>query len=224
MIRYLFLALVLLWSCASRPAWNPEKRMISLKRPHHLVLAAPHGGYDLGTELITENVAKEIGWSSLIALNYRTREQPINVNRPSEGVGLRASLEKRTEAAKAIYAQYFDKVKELAPRLYVEIHGEAKLPTKIEVATVGVSQAQARELKSLLQRAIGAGKYTVMVEGADEIHYVAGGAKDFGILREVPLALHIELPRSARDDNGPTEKALAEFLPRAAALLLGERK
>jgi hypothetical protein len=55
----------------------------------------------------------------------------------------------------------------------------------------------------------------------DHIVFAGGGVKKFGMFKEVPIAMQIELPWTLRmDDAALSERALEDFLPKAAAILL----
>ena len=194
------------------------------------LLTAPHGGFDLGTEVLTRDTARNLGWDSVIAVGFRQRSHPINVNRPTEGIGLAAAVEAHTDGAKLVYDAFHEKVfkdfEHGGPEFYVEIHGEgrAELQGTIEIATVGVSPEQAGKIAAIFRAELKAlalpTNYRVAIEGQDKIFFMASASKKIGILSEVHRALHIELPRKLRtEDPSSTIQLLTHALPRIADLL-----
>src|SRR5262249_55806336 len=98
---------------------------------------------------------------------------------------------------------------------------------RIEVATVGVDRELALRVKALaelirdahLRSHAAAPRLAILIEPADALRYNASAAKRDGILRLPPRALHIELPRTARQEWRTLYTAiLAEFLTEAATL------
>jgi hypothetical protein len=201
-----------------------------VERDRKFLLAAPHGGFDLNTELIVPKVAEAIGVSELVATGFRKLEKPINVNRPTEGVRMRLAQEARTPEAAAVYEAYRDCVLSFGsrgPRLYVEIHGHGntKVGNAIEIATVGMSIAEAIKIKKIFERAVAGQQFAqtpgVNVEGVDKVVYVAGGSKAVGILSRVKRALHIELPQALRlQEIEPTQGMLIQALQEIKSLAL----
>jgi len=185
-----------------------------------MVVAAPHGTSDIGTGEMAAEIARRTGFSLIIAAGFTlapdTRggtARRYQVNRPFEGVlGRPASEEVPSESARRVYVAYEARVRTVAQgplRFYVEIHGHNRPESAkhIEIATVGFDREQAVRLRTLFElvrdahlaphRA--APRLTVLVEGANVVRYTASGAKRDGILRVPERALHIELPRAARD-------------------------
>lgn len=173
-----------------------------------LLVAAPHGGFDRHTDEMARRVALLAGGGYLLASGYRTPARPINVNRPTEGVGLAADQERVTPAAERVWAAWAARLEAQRPRLYVEIHGNSRAASAgaIEVATVGVTPAQAAWLKAEFGRRLAflapaMPRLPWLVEPLDPIHYRAGGAKRSGALARVPMALHLETPWAVRADE-----------------------
>lgn len=199
----------------------------TFKSDTRMMIAAPHGGFDLNTDHLALRLVRRLGWSCVVATGFRKKSHPINVNRPTEGVGLRSSQERHTEDARIVYDAYMKHVEESAPNgidFYVEIHGMSRpeIYDHIQIATVGVSIEDAEKIKMLFQQEIEelGLSYQVTIEGLDDIHFTAMGAKKFGSLKDVSRALHIELPwglRVQQMDEGV--ELLAHVLPKAAALL-----
>lgn len=203
-----------------------------------LVVAAPHGSTDAATDQMGRDLAKLTGFGLVVATGYGNLDRGgrrYNVNRPTESVpGAAAHLEVETEGARQVYQAYRRHVTEAAQgavRLYVEVHGNGRQESagRVEIATVGVSSADAWRLKTLLElirdsRLPPEGdvpRLEVWVEAQDPVWYTASAAKQSGILAQTPLALHIELPRPARTTHREAyTMVLADFLIQSAALLL----
>ena len=206
------------------------------------VVAAPHGRSDPRTGEIAAEIARRTGFGLVVATGFTLEpDQPdrpgrrFQVNRPLEGVpGTPASLDVASEGARAVYAAYEAQVQRAAQgplAFYIEIHGNGRREAadRIEIATVGVGADEAVRLRTLLElirdahlrQAPAAPRLRVLVEPADPVLYAASGAKRSGILRLPARALHIELPRAARNDWRPLyTSVLAEFLVQAADLLV----
>ncbi len=185
------------------------------------VLAAPHGQFDYRTEHITALVAFRLKWSYVIARGFRTFRKPINVNRPTEGVRLAAGEEKHTHDAMLVFRQYESHVRELNPQFYVEIHGATLIQNRIEIALNGVSPTIAAKIRGIFQAEVNQLdlNVTVAIDGLDNIHYTAMGAKQWGMLGQLAPGLHIELPPQLRDvDIRPTVELLTRALPQVLAL------
>jgi len=134
-------------------------------------------------------------------------------------------------------AAYERRVRETARgplAFYVEIQGESRADAadRIEIATVGVDAEQAQKLRILLElvrdahlRARASGlRLAVRVEPADPVFFAAS-AKRAGILRLPQRALHIELPRVARQEGRELYTLiLADFLREAITLPLPARR
>jgi hypothetical protein len=155
------------------------------------------------------------------------------VNRPYDGIAAHGQSEERATAeARAVYDEYERHVREASRgplRLYVEIHGNNRheTATRIEIATTGVDRGYAMQLKTLLELTRDAHLRTnreaprldVWIEPVDRLVFGATGAKRDGILRVPERALHIELPKIAREEFGSLYAAiLAEFLTEALVL------
>ncbi len=203
-----------------------------------LVVAAPHGTTDAATDVMGRDLARLTGFGLVVATGYSRLDaegRRYNVNRPTESVpGAAARLEVQTEAAWRVYEAYRGHVAEAAQgalRLYVEVHGNSRPESagRVEIATVGVSRADAWRLKTLLELIRDARvppegdvpRLDVWVESQDLVWYTASAAKQSGILARAPRALHLELPRLARTTHREAyTTVLADFLIQSAALLL----
>ncbi len=202
-----------------------------------LVIGAPHGTSDAGTDRIGIELARRTGFGLVVARyadldRYRRR---LNVNRPTESVqGGSPSEEVSTAEARAVYEAYVTRVREVAQgplRLYVELHGNGRQESagRIEIATVGVSREDAWRLKTLLELTRDAHlrarpeipRLDVLVEPLDRLHYTASAVKQVGIFRLPQRALHIELPKVARTlGREAYTEVLADFLTEASRLLV----
>jgi hypothetical protein len=191
--------------------------MTLVMRDMTVLLAAPHGGFDLSTDEIVPPIAVKLNYSQLVAIGYRAYSHPINVNRPTEGIGLQSDDEKRTDAAAKVYAEWEGDVLRVDPDLYIEVHGEGK-STDIEVAVVGFNSEQEAAIKKILSAALAPLYFKtnpqIKVEGIDNIHFSASAAKKYGILGKVHRALHIELPWDLRrNEKENTIAFLIKALP-----------
>ena len=214
---------------------RPSGPLASQKGRPGLVIGAPHGRSDAGTDRLSVELARRTGFGLVVA-TYADLDsgRRLNVNRPTEGVqGASPSEEVATEQARQVYEAYVGRVKEVAqgPLLfYVELHGNGRKESagRIEIATVGVSRDEAWRLRTLLELVRDAhlgGKpevprLDVLVEPLDRLYYTASAVKQGGILRLPQRAIHIELPRAARTSGREAyTDVLANFLSQAAGLL-----
>ena len=236
---------VILFGCATRPIGlvtaTPEGSISGQAGRRGLVVAAPHGTSDVRTGDIAVEIARRTGFGLVVATVFalegdtRTRVgRRYQVNRPWEGVpGRPPSEEVATEGARRVYEAFERRVREVAQGallFYAEIHGNTHRDAagRIEIATVGIDRDDAQRLRMLLELirdahlrgSDGAPRLDVLVEPADTLRYAASGAKRDGILRLPRHALHVELPRAARDEWRAIYTAvLADFLGQAAGLL-----
>src|SRR5262245_16768166 len=223
------------------PATDGPRGVISVRpgRPG-LVIAAPHGTSDPRTGEMAAELARRTGFGLVVASGFSVEldgqtamGRRFQVNRPFEGVpGRPASDEVATEEARQVYETYEQRVREAARgrlTFYAEIHGNNRRDAadRIEIATVGVNQDEARRLRALLELCRDATlrghpeapRLEVRVEPADPIVDAASSAKRAGILRLPDRGLHIELPRVARREWGEVDTAvLADVIAQAATL------
>jgi len=198
-----------------------------------VVVAAPHGTVDLNTDQIAERIAKRTGFGLVVATGFSYRvgsnTHRLDVNRPTERT-LGGGEASETARAAEVYARYRERVEAIAQGpllLYVEIHGNAREASAghVEVATKGIDATTAAKLRALLEAAQAAHAASqtlqILVEPADDIYYRASAAKRHGILTLPRYAIHIELPRAARMAGDVYAEILAEFLTKAAPLLVG---
>ena len=137
-----------------------------------------------------------------------------------------------SDGARSVDEAYERRVREAAQgplQLYVEIQGNDRRDAadRIEIATVGVDAEQAVKLRTLLElvrdahlRARPAGmRLEVRVRPADPVVQAASGAGRAGNSRPSSRALHIELPRVARQEGRQLYALiLTDFLREAIAL------
>lgn len=186
----------------------------TLSTTQGILIAAPHGTYDIRTDVLTKEVARMLGAGYVIARSFASSSSRINVNRPTEGAGRTCEKERHTERARDVYDEYVRLVGKSCDgkplRLYVEIHGHTSLafPNRIEIATTGISLEEARLLKErfpVFLKQVKAAypaypKLMLRMEPFDKIFFGARCNKTIGYLstRSVERALHMEIPRSAR--------------------------
>lgn len=219
-VRMLLAVWLALPLSAAEPPCVPGS-IVPTDRDAPYMLVAPHGDFDAHTAAIADSACRRLGWDCLIAQGQRTKGHPVNVNRPTEGVGVKASEEAHTTCAAAIYAQWGDAARRLnaAPKLYVEVHGNKHKETRgrVEVAVVGVGPEVAARVKALLLKARAAHELEwmdVWVEGVDPIRYKATSSKRWGQLSVSKAALHFEFPMRARKEQS---EDVAAFLAAALA-------
>lgn len=211
--------------------------MASQKGRPGLVIGAPHGRSDAETDRIGLDLARRTGFGLVVATyaDLDAGHRRLNVNRPTEGVqGGAPSQEVSTEQAREAYEAYIGRVKEVSQgplHLYVELHGNGRKESagRIEIATVGLSQEDAWQLRTLLELLRDAHlrgrpespRLDVLVEPLDRVYYTASAVKQAGVLRLTARAIHIELPRVARTlGREAYTDVLADFLTQAAGLPL----
>jgi hypothetical protein len=185
--------------------------------PIGVLIAAPHGTFDAYTDTLAIAAARQAGAGYVVARKFSLGKNRINVNRPTEGAFVGCSQEPQTARAQDVYGTYLRLVANAASgkplRLYVEIHGNSNQRTaqSIEVATVGISAAQAQKVKdgysAMLARArerVSAyPELALIIEPVDRVYYTASCAKKIGIFatEAVPRGVHFEFPRVAREGD-----------------------
>jgi hypothetical protein len=186
-----------------------------------IVITAPHGTYDANTPQIAIGASRQLGAGYLAAWRFATPDKVrLNVNRPTEGALLSCSQEPQTERAKEVYDVYSGLLVKAAPggvRFYVEIHGNSNPNTaqNLEVATVGVTAAQAQAVKegyaALLAQVRGRVRdfpeLALLIEPLDRIYWGAACAKKYGIFAR-ERGLHFEFPRAAREPHTAAGSAI----------------
>jgi hypothetical protein len=221
--------------------WGRFEVIASRKGIAGAVIGAPHGSYDARTSWVARRLSQATGFAAVIAKGFTPTETGgtrINVNRPTERATRSGASEIHTERAAEIYRVFKSLVLEgsAAPiEFYVDIHHYTG-GDKIQVATVGLTAAEAGLVKKLYLRIRdhqisgepdlrGA---ELWIEPLDRLDLTARGAKAEGILTLARTALHIELPSrivfaSARSREVYTE-ILARLLAEIAPLLMQRRE
>lgn len=179
-----------------------------------VLIAAPHGTFDINTDALAIGVARKLGSGYLVFRGNTAAGLRINVNRPTEGAGRACANEDRTERARIVYETYVRLIRTAAGGAslawYVELHGNADPRTadRIEVASKGISAADAADVKRRYPAILAAVQresppfpaLELWVEPADRILFTASCTKTLGILSvdAFARALHFEFPRPAR--------------------------
>src|SRR5438876_1080465 len=194
-----------------------EKFDVRRGERNKIVIAAPHGASDKPTAAVAAELARRLRVSSVVA-RVDGDGPRINVNRPTEGVGDQGedpSAERRTPRAERTYRRWLAAVSYAAdggPDLYVEIHDNDFPGTQdaLEVATVGVTPAQARMLRhkwEALDTSV-----AMRVEPVDRLEWNGVVAKRIGIFAKTPRALQVELPLKFSRQAGAGEHGAIEAL------------
>jgi hypothetical protein len=172
------------------------------------MIGAPHGSFDEHTAELVNRIAYRTGLAAVIAKGFTPTESGggwrINVNRPSERRYPAGEIEIATQRARVIYENFKNLVIEAAQGhldLYIDIHQNGRAPN-IEVATVGVSEPQARLIKKTFREIRDlhlrdqplAARIDLAIEPLDKIEIGAWAAKAEGILSAAKRSLHFELP------------------------------
>ncbi|KQC04020.1 MAG: hypothetical protein APR55_01960 [Methanolinea sp. SDB] len=179
-----------------------------------IIIAAPHGTYDIHTDVLAKDVARVLGAGYIVARGFSSGASRVNVNRPTEGAGRTCEHERRTERARGVYDHYVRLVGKSCNgktlRLYVEIHGHTSLAflNRLEIATTGITMEEARQLKEQFPAFLSQAKalypaypeLALRVEPIDKVFFGAGCNKKIGYIStgQMDRALHMEIPRSAR--------------------------
>ena len=195
----------------------------TLSTTQGIIIAAPHGTYDIRTDDLAKDVAQALGAGYVIARGFSTGTSRINVNRPTEGAGRVCEKERCTDRARNVYDHYVRLVGKScngkALRLYVEIHGHTSLPflNRIEIATTGITMEEARQLKERFSTFLAQAKAAypaypdleLRIEPLDKVYFGARCNKTNGYLstRHAERALHMEIPRPARNPEALTATA-----------------
>jgi hypothetical protein len=179
----------------------------SRKRQNGIVIAAPHGTFDEHTAELVNQVSYRTGLAAVIARGFTPTEcggWRINVNRPTERLYPSDRLEIHSKRAQDVYQLFKQSVLEASHgnlNLYVDIHQNGR-QTNIEVATVGISKAEAQIIKKnyreirdrVLESNPDVTSVDLVIEPLDNIEIGAWAAKAQGILGLAPKSLHFEFP------------------------------
>ncbi len=215
---YVLAALVLAVSAAAQERVRDDTGEFEyLPASNGILITAPHGTFDINTAPIAIAVAKALGTGYVVFRGSTAGGVRINVNRPTEGAGRACPNESTTERARSTYETYARLVRLTVggerAALYVEIHGNADPRTaqRIEVASKGISSADASAMKEAYPAALAAAQrakpefptLTLLVEPLDRVFFTASCVKTVGILAGdlLPRALHFEFPRAARETD-----------------------
>jgi hypothetical protein len=196
-----------------------------------VVIGAPHGTYDEYTAEIVKRLGFRTGLAAVIARGFSPTEAGgwrINVNRPSEKTYLAPEFEVGSSRSRETYGAFRDTVIDAAGgdlRLYFDVHQYGG--SSIQIATTGVSAAQAQSLKQRYQRLRDRlltenpdiEPVKLLIEPQDEVEIGAWPAKANGILSLARKSVHIELPlysalRSEKSRNVYT-RILSELIKQA---------
>lgn len=221
------LLLCLLFTCSQPDPYIGTFSLFDRESP--FLIAAPHGSFDEGTGDIVHEFCKRVRWDCLIAEDFRRDEDPVNVNRPTEGVSLADT--DRTQRADLVYQRYMKKLRRLNPdaHLYVEIHGNIFKGSRnrMEISTAGLNYNQGlflREVMNKSNQATGLEQLEAVTDLTDEIRYLATHNKKFGVMSVLKPALHIELPLHERTKRRlDLVQSLAIGLPAFAAYLTKQK-
>ena len=171
-----------------------------------VVIGAPHGTYDEYTAEIVKRLGFRTGLAAVIARGFSPTEAGgwrINVNRPSEKTYLAPQFEVNSSRSRETYRAFREAVIDAAGgdlRLYFDVHQYGG--SSIQIATTGVSAAQAQNLKQRYQRLRDRlltenpdiEPVKLLIEPQDDVEIGAWPAKAHGILSVARKSVHIELP------------------------------
>ncbi len=213
--------------------WIPTGVFVKRRcdRTPSVVVAAPHVSFDNWTEYYANRVAHDLNCGEVLAKNFRDEDggqipvsigRHIHVNRPTESKR-RGEAEGVTPRAQAVFLQYREALAEAGGQqpldLLIELHGHRR-NLRLEVATVGINQNVAAELKDAYQNlATGnAALPHLYIEPLDKLRFSARRAKQNGSLTSgvCRAGLHIEIPRFCREN----ETARRSFRPILSTWLL----
>src|SRR3990172_4094516 len=171
-----------------------------------VVIGAPHGTYDEYTAEIVKRLGFRTGLAAVIARGFSPTEAGgwrINVNRPSEKTFLAPEFEVSSSRSRETYGAFRETVIDAAGgdlRLYFDVHQYGG--SSIQIATTGVTPAQAQNLKQRYQRLRDRllienpdiEPVKLLIEPQDDVEIGAWPAKANGILSLARKSVHIELP------------------------------
>lgn len=201
----------------------------SRKQLSGVVIGSPHGSYDEFTAEMAKRLSYRTGFAAVIAKGFTPTETGgarINVNRPTEKRPYSEGHELHSRRASETYRAFKDLVFEASSgglELYIDIH-QYNTDSKIQVATVGISQREAKIIKKIyrgirdqaLKRQPGIPAVDLFIEPLDEVEIGAWAAKAEGILGLAKKSLHFELPSQEILMTGDVRDAYIRIL---AALL-----
>ena len=209
----------------------------STKQLRGIVMGSPHGSYDEHTAEVVKRLSYRTGFAAVIAKGFTPTETGgarINVNRPTEKIPYSEGRELHSRRAWETYSAFKDLVLRASSgglELYVDVH-QYNTDSKIQVATVGISAAEAGIIKKIyreirdqtLKRQLHIPAVEIFIEPLDEVEIGAWAAKAEGILGLAKKSLHFELPSQKILVTGEAREAyiriLAALLRESAPVLL----
>ncbi|MBI2987426.1 MAG: hypothetical protein HYY45_11725 [Deltaproteobacteria bacterium] len=213
----------------------------SRKRFSGVVIGSPHGSYDEFTAEVVKRLSYRTGFAAVIAKGFTPTETGgtrINVNRPTEKLPYSEGREIHSRRATETYHAFKDLVFAASSgdlELYIDIH-QYNTDSKIQVATVGISQREAKIIKKIygeirdqtLKRQSHIPVVELLIEPLDEVEIGAWAAKIEGILGQAKKSLHFELPGEKALTTSETREAytriLAALLRESAPILASRAK
>jgi len=194
-----------------------------------VVIGSPHGSYDEFTAEVVKRLSYRTGFAAVIAKGFTPTETGgarINVNRPTEKIPYSEGIELHSRRAGETYDAFKDLVFKASGgdlELYIDIH-QYGTDTKVQIATVGVSQREARIIKKIyhairdqtLKRQSDIPAVDLVIEPLDKVEIGAWAAKAEGILGLAKKSLHFELPSQTALMTSEAREAYTRIL---AALL-----
>jgi len=202
-----------------------------------VVIGSPHGSYDEFTAEVVKRLSYRTGFAAVIAKGFTPTETGgarINVNRPTEKIPYSEGVELHSRRAGETYDAFKDLVFEASGgdlELYIDVH-QYGTDTKVQIATVGVSQREARIIKKIyhairdqtLKRQSDIPAVDLVIEPLDKVEIGAWAAKAEGILGLAKKSLHFELPSQTALMTSEAREAytriLAALLRESAPILL----
>lgn len=206
------------------------------RRPIAATVAAPHVSFDNWSEYFCNRIARKlcIGW--VIAKNYRDQHSQtipvwigrhIHVNRPTESDGP-GQTEYETERSREAYRDYLAAIESASGRgalpvdLLLEIHSHHRSEF-LEIASSGVTEELARSLLTVYndRRIKRPGLPVLRIAPIHKLRLSADTARKTGSIRTeiARVALHIEVPREARQDENVRQVMCAALIALGSTLL-----
>ena len=201
------------------------------------VAAAPHVSFDNWSEYFCNRIARRlrIGW--VVAKNFRDQHpqtipvsigRHIHVNRPTESNGPGQS-ERETERARDVYRSYLASLTEAAGvrnlplDFLIELHSQHRTPD-LEIAAAGLTEDQARHIADCYvgRNAKRPRLPDIKIAPLHPLRLTADAARTSGSIRTeiARIALHVEVPREARQDEEARRTMCAALIAVGETLLL----
>jgi len=200
------------------------------------VTAAPHVSFDNWSEYFCNRIARRlrIGW--VVAKNFRDQHSQtipvfigrhVHVNRPTESNGP-GQCERETERARDVHRRYLAALAEAGGRgnlpieLLIELHSHHRT-ADLEIASAGLTASTANVLADIYgQRRVERPQLPEMkIAPLHALRLTADAARQNGSIRTeiARAALHIEVPREARQDESSRRSMCAALVAVSEALL-----